>query len=105
MAHVIDMLFSEWLYRDLRDSRLEGHRLRAAVDLLEKKGWSPTEVDEMRAALGWKRLEALPIFSIRPVTPLPGTIFSGLTDPSLRREFVAAGRERAQEVLDRLGWR
>jgi NTE family protein len=102
VAHVIDMVFSEWLYQDLRESRARNEQHRAIDELFRKQGWS---LPEAHAALGWERRRVIPILSIRPVTSLPGTLFSGLTDASLRREYIAAGAQRARDVLDRLGWR
>jgi predicted acylesterase/phospholipase RssA len=105
VAHVVDMLFSEWVYQDLRASRAVNQRLRAVAALAEKKGWSLEEQEETRAALGWEKRHVVPILSIRPITSLPGTLFSGFTDAGIRRQYVASGRERARDVLDRLGWR
>jgi predicted acylesterase/phospholipase RssA len=105
VAHVVDMVFSEWLYQDLRRGRAVNGGLDALAALAEKKGWSPAEQEEIRAAFGWERRHVVPIVSIRPLTPLPGTLFSGFTDGAVRRRYVAVGRERARDVLDRLGWR
>lgn len=105
VAHVVDMLFSEWLYQDLRHSRAVNERLRAIAALARKKGWSLAEQEEISAALGWERRHVVPIISIRPTVPLPGTLLSGFTDRGLRRTYVTVGRERARDVLDRLGWR
>jgi predicted acylesterase/phospholipase RssA len=105
VAHVVDMLFSEWLYQDLRRSRAINEGLRAVAALAEKKGWSPAEQEEIGAALGWERRHVVPIISIRPTTPLPGTLFSGFTDRAVRRQWVAVGRQRAVDVLEGLGWR
>ena len=103
-AHVVDMLFSEWLYQDLRRSRLESERLAALDAIARQKRWSDAEVMEIREALLWDRRHATPIVSIGPVRPLPGTLFSGFMDADIRRGYVAAGIERAREVLDGLGW-
>ena len=104
MAHVVDMLFSEWLFQDLRESRVESTRIAALDALARQKGWSPAELREIREALGWGQRHVVPILSIRPITPLPGTLFSGFTDAEMRRTYVAAGVERARAVLDALGW-
>ena len=104
-AHVIDMVFSEWLFQDLRRSHGMNDRLRALEALARRKGWSPEETREVRAALGWERRRVMPIVSIRPVVPLPGTLLSGFRDAGVRRAYVATGVERARAVLDGLGWR
>ncbi len=105
LAHVIDMLFSEWLFQDLRRSHRLNERLGALEALARRKGWSPEDLHEVRAALGWERRRAMSIVSIRPLLPLPGTLFSGFRDAGVRRAYVAAGEERARAVLDELGWR
>ncbi len=105
LAHVVDMLFSEWLYQDLRRSRLINARLDGIVELAKQKGWSAAQTEEIRAALGWERRKVVPVLSIRPVTPLPGTLLSGFVDGSVRRSYVAVGAARATDVLDRVGWR
>jgi NTE family protein len=104
-AHVIDMVFSEWLVQDLRRSHVVNRRLAGLAALAARKGWSAAELAEILAALGWERRRAMPIVSIRPPLPLPGTVLSGLTDASLRRAYVRAGVDRARAVLDALGWR
>jgi NTE family protein len=105
LAHVIDMVFSEWLYQDLRQGHAANASLLGLAELAARRGWSPTQVEEIRDALGWEQRSLVPIRAIRPLTPLPGTLFAGFTDPSVRRHYVAAGSERARAVLDALGWR
>ncbi len=105
LAHVVDMLFSEWLYQDLRRSRAVSGGLSRVAELATRWGWTAAEVEEIHAAFGWEKRRSLPILSIRPVEQLPGTLFSGFTDASMRRRYVAEGVARATNVLDRLGWR
>ena len=104
VAHVIDMLFSEWLVQDLRRSHAMNRRLEGLAALAARKGWSAEERGEILAALGWERRSAMPIVPVQPLLPLPGTLLSGLTGADLRRAYVAAGVERAGAVLDALGW-
>ncbi len=101
LAHVIDMLFSEWLFQDLRRAHAVNERL-AALDVLQAREGRPME--EVRAALGWARRRSMPIVSIRPLLPLPGTLLSGFFHAGVRRAYVAAGVERAEAVLEGLGW-
>jgi NTE family protein len=105
LAHELDMVFAEWLYQDLgRAVRLyEGLRRLDAV--AARNGWNEAQVAEIRNALGYDDAHDVPIASIRPLSMLPGSIFSGFTDAAVRREYVAIGRERAARVLDELGWR
>jgi NTE family protein len=105
LAHVVDMLFSEWLHQDLRRSRIVAHGLSRVAALASERGWTAAEVEEIRAAFGWENRRSLPIVSIQPLDPLPGTLFSGFTDASIRRRYVAEGVTRATALLDDLGWR
>jgi NTE family protein len=105
VTHMLDMLFSEWLYQDLRESRASNNRLRGLEELARRQGWSEAHLDEVREALGWDRRHVLPIVPIRPSVPLPGTLFSGFRSRTFRREYIAVGKERAGHVLDGLSWR
>ena len=105
LAHVVDMLFSEWLYQDLRRSRVVAGGLARVAEMAERWGWTAAQVEEIRAAFGWQGRRSLPILSIRPLEALPGTLFSGFTDAAIRRRYIAEGVARATDVLDRLGWR
>jgi NTE family protein len=105
VAHILDMVFSEWLYQDLRGSRIGNDRLRGLETLAKRKGWPEAELDEVREALGWDRRHVLPIVAIRPSMPLPGSLFGGFRSRAMREEYIAVGRARAAEVLDGLSWR
>ncbi len=91
LAHVVDMLFSEWLYQDLRRSRAVSRGLARVEELATQRGWSAAEVAEIRDSFGWHNRRPMPIVAIRPLDPLPGTLFSGFTDASMRRLYVAEG--------------
>ena len=100
-----DMIFAEWLYQDLRRvTKLHAGLLRLDA-LAARRGWGPAVVAEIKEAFDLDGAHAVPIVSIRPEEPLPGTMFSGFTDPALRRTYVRLGRARATEVLDAIGWR
>ena len=47
----------------------------------------------------------LQIIPIRPLTPLPGNAFSGFFSSGVRRRYIEVGIERANQVLDQIGWR
>lgn len=100
-AHTVDMIFSEWLYRELRHTMRVNERIEALAKLQDL---TPRQIEAVKAAIGWTGRRALTIASIRPVRPLPGTLFSGFTRQAIRRQYVEIGRARAEEVLDRLGW-
>lgn len=105
LAHEIDMVFAEWLYQDLRRWVQQSEGLSRLDALTARRGWTPAQVDEIKVALGLELARPIPFVSIRPATRLPGTLFSGFTDPSLRREYIELGRERATQVLDEHGFR
>jgi NTE family protein len=105
VAHMLDMLFSEWLFQDLRQSRIENERLRSLETLAKRKSWSEAQLDEVRETLGWDRRHVLPIIAIRPTTPLPGSLFGGFKSRATRQEYIAVGKARASEILDGLAWR
>jgi predicted acylesterase/phospholipase RssA len=104
LAYELDMIFAEWLYQDLRRATRLNEGLLRLDALAARRGWAAEEVAELKAALDLDRVRAVPIVSIRPREALPGTIFSGLTDPDVRRAYVQMGRERAAQVLDGMGW-
>jgi NTE family protein len=104
VAHVIDMIFGEWLYQDLRRSFWMHEALHRVDELGQRKGWGPERIEEVKSALGWEGVRPIPIVPIRPVSPLPGTLFSGFTSASIRRRWIEIGMQRAREVLDRRGW-
>ncbi|APR78131.1 Patatin [Minicystis rosea] len=105
LAHEVDMVFAEWLYQDLRRCVQQSEGLTRLDALAARHGFTPTQVDEIRRALRIELVRPLPFISIRPMTRLPGTLFSGFTDARLRAEYIDLGRERATTVLDALGWR
>jgi predicted acylesterase/phospholipase RssA len=105
LAHELDMVFAEWMYRDLRRAVQLREGLARLDALAARKRWSPGELDEIKAALGLDHARTVPIVSIRPVDALPGTMLSGFTDPAARRAYVEVGRTRAEQVLDGFGWR
>jgi NTE family protein len=105
LAHQLDMVFAEWLYQDLRRATRLSEGLSRLDALAARRGWGPDQVGEIKAALDLDRARNVPIVSIRPLERLPGTLFSGFTDPAVRRSYVQIGRERAARVLDEIGWR
>jgi NTE family protein len=102
LAHGLDMVFAEWLYQDLRRATRQNEGLARLDAIAARRGWSPAVVSEIKAAFDLDRARVVPIVSIRPEQMLPGTIFSGFTDPAVRRAYVRIGRERAAAVLDAL---
>jgi len=104
VGHQMDMVFGEWQYQYLRRSILLEEALSALDAAVVEHGWSREVVEAIKAKLGLDVARPVPIVSIRPVEPLLGGMLSALFDPALRRLYVETGRQRAREVLDRLGW-
>jgi predicted acylesterase/phospholipase RssA len=105
LAHELDMVFAEWIYRDMcRAVRLREGLVRLEA-LAARRGWGAGQLAEIKAALDLDRARDVPIVSIRPVEALAGTMLSGLTDAAARRAYVQVGRDRAAQVLDGIGWR
>ena len=105
LAHELDMVFAEWLYRDMRRAIRLREGLARLDALAARKGWSAAELEEIKTALDLDRDRNVPIASIRPVEALPGTMLSGFTDREARRAYIEVGRDRAARVLDAFGWR
>jgi predicted acylesterase/phospholipase RssA len=103
-AHVIDMLFTELIYNDLRAASSTNQSLLALEELAREKSWSPEELAEIKEAIGWQQRRVIPVIQIMPLAPLPGDVFTGFFSRSTRRRHVSAGIERANQVLDQLGW-
>ncbi len=96
--HVGDMLVNERLYRDLK----EAHDVNVALAKLAALPLTPSQHGEVLTALGWTRRRQVELVCVRPEEPLPGGSFSALTNASLRRQYVAAGRRAAERAL--VGW-
>jgi hypothetical protein len=104
VAHALDMVFGEWLYQDLRRAH-RAHEALARLDVLARQnGWSREQLAAIKSAMEVEDMLPIPVISIRPVVPLPGTLFSGFVHGSLRRQYIETGVARARQVLDRLGW-
>lgn len=104
VMHQMDMIFAEWQFQELRRAVQQSASLGRIDRLAAQHRWSAQQVEEVKAAAGLDGVPNIPIISIRPSTPLPGNILSGLFSSDLRRRYVDVGRERAARVLDELGW-
>jgi predicted acylesterase/phospholipase RssA len=104
LGHIIDMLFTERAYQDIREVCWTNDALLGLEALAREKGWGAREIDDVKAAMGLRDRRVLEFVTIRPLVPLPNGIFSGFTSREIRRRYIQIGRERAVEVLDELGW-
>ncbi len=103
-GHLIDMLFSERAYEDMREVHWTNAALRGIEDVAHRRGWGSSEVDELKAAIGWPRRRQVQFVSIRPTAQLPGGILSGFWSADIREQYIELGKARANQVFDDLGW-
>lgn len=104
VGHVIDMLFTERAYEDIREVQWTNAALLGLAELARQKGWGVAEIEDIKAAMGLRGRRPLEFVTIRPLVPLPDGIFSGFMSRETRRRYIQIGMERATEVLDGLGW-
>jgi predicted acylesterase/phospholipase RssA len=97
-AQLADILLDERLVRDLAETE----RINGALVALDRAEPDPARRAKVLAALGWEGRRVVRLVEIRPDAVLPGSSFSGWFSKSLRRDYVAAGREAAERVLSAL---
>jgi NTE family protein len=96
LAHVVDILINERLFRDLRAARKTNAKL-AAVEQALADPRVPEEIrNKVRSALDWQPLD---ITEIRPLSALAGNAFAGFGSRELRVAYFEEGRRRAEAVL------
>lgn len=98
-SHLGSMLIGERLYRDLRDTEAANASLARLSALVEGGVIDQVQLDQVLTALDWAGRRPVKVVQIRPVEDLPGSSFSGFFDPALRAQYVAAGEQRARDVL------
>jgi predicted acylesterase/phospholipase RssA len=98
LAHLVEILVSERLYRDVREARSVNRALLA----LEARFGEGAALEDALAALGWSGRRQLEIVEIRPELPLEGGAFDGFFNRELRRRYVAAGEDAARAALGAL---
>ena len=101
LGRLIEMLINERLYRDLRRTAAMNAGL-TALDALSPQILDPGQLAAVKRAIGWEQARRLEVIPIRPLTPLPGTAFSGFFSAGARDAFIKVGMERAQQVLHEL---
>ena len=104
IAHVIDILFNELIYNDMRAALSVNETLRAFERLVQEERLGPEVSERIKAAIGWQDRRVIPVIPIRPLDPLPGDVFSGFFSASTRQRYVDVGMERASQVLAQCGW-
>jgi predicted acylesterase/phospholipase RssA len=101
ISQVAEILIGERLYRDLRQTAIANNVLAGLDRMVASGQLTAAQETAINELLGWKR--RVELISIRPPTPLPGNVFSGLIDAKLRAEYVTAGRVAAAAALDAHG--
>ena len=98
-SHLGSMLIDERLFRDLREAEATNASLGRLAGLVESGVIDSSQLAQVLGALGWTGRRCVDVVQIRPLEDLPGSVFSGFFESSLRAQYLAAGAQRAQEVL------
>jgi predicted acylesterase/phospholipase RssA len=98
VAHLVDILVNERLYRDLR----EAHETNRALAELEQHVTSPALRDVILASIGWRGRRRVEIVEVRPSGSLDGNAFAGLFSRELRASYIEAGELAARAALREL---
>jgi NTE family protein len=101
VSQLAEILIGERLYRDLRQTERANQVLAALDRMVAEDELTAAQATTIEKLLGYKR--HVQVISIRPPTPLPGNVFSGLVNETLRTEYVTAGRVAAAAALDAHG--
>jgi len=97
LAHWIELLIHERLYRDLA-AAASANAVLERLQALERRGaLEADQLEDVRQAIGYRRLE---LVTIRPAAPLPGGPFAGLFDARLRSRYIEEGRRAAAVALE-----
>jgi NTE family protein len=99
VSQLADILVGERLSRDLRQTMRINDILIALDQLACDGAFSTEQIETVKNVLGWR--SEVELISIRPPVELPGSAFSGLSNRSLRAEYIAAGYVAARLAVDR----
>lgn len=94
--HMAQILINERLYRELRNAHNLNLHLGALDELAKNKKISPKHLKNVRSVLPFRPVQ---IIEVRPARPLGGTVFTGFTDPDMRKKWIAEGRKAAHRHL------
>ncbi len=95
LAHLVEILVSERLYRDVREAR----SVNRALVALEARFGDGAALEDALTALGWTGRRRLELVEIRPDLPLEGGAFDGFFDRALRQRYIRAGELAARAAL------
>ncbi len=95
LAHLVEILVGERLYRDIREARSVNRALLA----LEARFGESAALEGALLALGWSGRRRLELVEIRPALPLEGGAFDGFFDRGLRAKYIRAGEDAARAAL------
>lgn len=94
--HMAEILINERLYRDLKNAHKLNLHLADLDELVRKKKISAKHLLAVQSVLSFRHVQ---IIEVRPPRTLGGTVFTGFTQPELRKKFIAEGRKAALRNL------
>jgi len=94
--HMAEILINERLYRDLKNAHNLNLHLADLDELVKKKKLHPQHLEAVKSVLPFRKVQ---IIEVRPPRALGGTVFTGFTQPDLRKKFIAEGRKAALKNL------
>lgn len=101
-AHIIDILITERLGRDLAEAVEVNRQLAAIQRLAGTNGFGELQLRQIRDAVGLRYARPVALVVIEPEVALAGNPLTALRDRGLRREYVERGRDAARRALARL---
>jgi len=101
-AHIIDILITERLNRDLNEAAEINRQLAAVERLAGTNGFGELQLRQIKEAVGLRYARPVEIVIIEPQVALAGNPLTALRDRELRRAYVEEGRDAARRALARL---
>jgi NTE family protein len=99
IAHLVDMLTHERLYRDLQQAEKTNRSIEQLRELVRRKELTEGQLETILRQLNVRPIE---VVTIRPPGELAGNSFAGFADRKLREAYLAAGQEAAHAALPSL---
>jgi NTE family protein len=98
-AHIIDILITERLGRDLAEAAEVNRELAAIERLAGTNGFGELQLRQIKEAVGLRYARPVEIVLIEPEVALAGNPLTALRDRGLRREYVERGRGAARRAV------
>jgi len=97
--HIVEIVTSERLYRDLRRAAAVEASVTALERLVADGMLTEAQLAAVKEAVGMAEAHHLQIVEIRPAQRLPGCAVTGFIDKALRTAYVEEGRRAARRAL------